>query len=280
MQVKALDVSGYINFDAAAAAGYNAIGGYLTGNFLGQPVAQQAAALGMGLFSFFEIQPTNPLGGTPAGIADGHTAVRYAQRVGMPSEAAIIVANDEAISGTWEWTETINYFAGFASVVRPSPYSLGLYGQTVLFQAITQYGYRYFYHAPDGTEPPPWANVICDVPPNIEGPGGMLIDIDIVQTPADSGMWNAQGTWPLRPKQGDTMIISVPRGLVLKVQPTWVLNGLTYWAEEATTLGGVVMTVWHGYDATDAASIIAANYLVVHDPDGGLFNRHAKVYPA
>jgi len=74
------------------------------------------------------------------------------------------------------------------------------------------------------------------------------------------------------------MIISVPRGLVLKVQPSGCsmasrigLKKPPHWR--------VVMTVWHGYDATDAASIIAANYLVVHDPDGGLFNRHAKVYP-
>lgn len=197
----ALDTAGWVDFAAAKAWGALAVGMYVDGNLLEQTTApQDAAAAGVGIWSFLEFSPSDPLGGAPQGGTDANNGLRFAEVVHQPAGSALYVANDEAVP-SWGYQATLEYFQAVAGVInQDGRWVPGFYGQQSIWDAVKGFGFKYFAHAPDGTDGPwPEAHILCEY----EGQAnvheaGMFVDVNLIQTPDDYGGWNAQGLWPLR----------------------------------------------------------------------------------
>lgn len=264
MTANALDTAGFVNFSAAKAWGALAIGIYVDGNGLQQPMGEQAAAVGMGLFSFVEFQPSAPLSGAEAGTRDATNGVGFAQRIGQPKGTALYLANDEAVP-SWGWSATLAYFQAAASVIVAYGYVPGFYGQTVVWDDVKKYGYRYFCHAPDGTNDTSEANIICEYQgqANVTA-AGMFVDIDLIQTPADFGGWNADGPFPKpEPPEETSMFIESHDGKALYEKV--VHQGESWLHQLPANLVGTV----------PAAMVVKDN------ANGGWLNRYAgKIIPA
>jgi len=207
LPAKAFDTAGYIDLTLAKQAGAVAVGSYL-GSILTPTLAQQAAVLDMGLFSFWERWANDPMGGASQGVADATTAAGHADDVGQPLGAPIYLPNDEMVP---DWATTEVYFRAAAETLTARGRVAGFYGQTSVWHLVKGYGYRYFCHAPDGTPPPyPEAHIVQSVSPGTNV-GSVSVDVDSIQT-ADFGGWNAKGLFNLdppspKPRKAPTMFI-------------------------------------------------------------------------
>ncbi len=190
--MKAFDTDGALDLVAAKDAGACAVGLYLGGN-LTNAALKQAAALDMGVWSFWEDLPTNPNGGAAQGVTDAWRAVALADAVAQPLEAPIYMPNDQAVTN---WVATLDYFRAVANGIKGVGRVPGFYGQAAVWKEVQPYGYAYFCKAPDGTTDTSGANIVQGVSPS-SAIGGVPVDVDEILT-ADFGGWNANGLWPAR----------------------------------------------------------------------------------
>jgi hypothetical protein len=194
LPAKAFDTAGFIDLNLAKKAGARAVGSYL-GSIITRALAQEAATLDLGLFSFWERWANDPMGGAAQGVADATAAALDADDVGQPLGAPIYLPNDEMVP---DWATTEAYFRAAAETLTARGRVAGFYGQTSVWHLVKGYGYRYFCHAPDGTPPPyPEANIVQSVSPGTNV-GSVSVDVDSIQT-ADFGGWNAAGLFTLDP---------------------------------------------------------------------------------
>jgi hypothetical protein len=100
----------------------------------------------------------------------------------------------------------IEYFHAGAETIHTLGRVAGFYGQTSVWELIKGFGFGWFVHAPDGTDPPyPGACIIQSRWPASTYAAGVSIgsvscDVDTIQSLSFGG-WNADGLWPkLDPK--------------------------------------------------------------------------------
>lgn len=198
---KAVDSAGWLNLAAAKAWGAVAAGLYPGWN-LNKTVAQVAADIDFGLWSYNEGESSNPNYGAPQGVLDAKAWCGRCDAIGQPAGAPVYMPNDQV----GETQAIIEYFHAGAETVITLGRVPGFYGQTSVWELIKQYGFKYFVHAPDGTSPPyPEACIIQSRWPASTAAaeisiGGVSCDVDTIQS-IDFGGWNADGLWPkLDPK--------------------------------------------------------------------------------
>ena len=155
---------------------------------------KDAAALDIGLWSFWEHWASDPNGGAARGLIDANAAADLADAVNQPGAAPIYMPNDQVVS---DWTATLAYFSMVATALRARKRTPGFYGQTSVFRAVQRYGYEWFVKAPDGTNDTGPANIVQSVAPH-QDVNGVTCDVDEILT-ADFGGWNAAGLFTLDP---------------------------------------------------------------------------------
>lgn len=186
--MRAFDTAGTADLAAFRSAGAGAVGLYLGGN-LTRLAAEQAANIGIGLWSFWEHFASDPNGGAAAGEVDAKDALQLADGVGQPKSAPVYMPNDQIVT---DLPATLAYFQRVATIFRTDGRAVGFYGQTSIWDQVKGYGYKYFCHAPDGTPPPyPDAHIVQSVAGQ-ETVEGVTVDVDDVQAD-DYGGWNASG---------------------------------------------------------------------------------------
>jgi hypothetical protein len=207
---KAYDSAGWLDLKAAKASGAVAAGLYVLYN-LTRTVAQQAADLDFGLWSFNESYSSNPNLGADQGIIDAKRWCNKADLVKQPEGAGTWMPNDQM----GETTAIIEYFHAGAETILEYGRTPAFYGQTSVWDQIKGYGFKYFCHAPDGTEPPyPEAHMVQSRWPASTyaaqiGIEGVSCDVDTILT-VDFGGWNANGLWPApdpKPRKVPTMFL-------------------------------------------------------------------------
>jgi hypothetical protein len=204
---KAFDTAGYLNLREAQAQGAIAVGMYPQTN-LTIAAAAEAAQLNMGLWSFYENLASDPNGGAPQGIADARQWCAVAERVGQPPSSGHYFPDDQMVPNL---QVTVEYFhAAAETAINEFGRTPGFYGQTSIWEDIKGYGYGYFCHAPDGTEPPYADACIAQSrwPIDVWAPNvtilGVTCDVDTILS-LDFGGWNANGRWPYLPIGGKTV---------------------------------------------------------------------------
>src|SRR5208282_1979440 len=211
----AYDTDGWIDLAAAKAKGAQGVGLYLGFNLL-TAQAQTAATLGIGLWSFWEGQASNPDGGASQGTVDGTTVCSLADQAGQPNAAPSFMPNDQVVTNE---SATLAYFQAAAEEIRKQNRTPGFYGQTSVWQSVKGYGYTYFVKAPDGTQDRTDANIVQSVLPH-QTVGGVTVDVDSILT-ADFGGWNANGLYQI----GDPSPLPIPggktdMGVIVKLEGT------------------------------------------------------------
>ncbi|MGO4496439.1 DUF1906 domain-containing protein [Paenibacillus sp. 2RAB27] len=92
---------------------------------------------GMDIVSVFETTADRALGGRAAGLADGATAVKVAQKVGQPAGSCIYFAVD--FEATKAQMATVIEYIRAASEATPE-YTTGVYGSFAVIEAISKAG--------------------------------------------------------------------------------------------------------------------------------------------
>lgn len=240
----ALDSAGWLNLSDAKAWGAIGVGLYAQSN-LGRPQLEEAARVGIGIWSFYENSAADPNGGEGQGRRDAQEWARIADRIGQPQEVPVPADDDQIVPNL---QVTIEYFAGYADeLVRVIGRRAGFYGQTSIWEDIKGYGYTWFCKAPDGTRPPWPAD--ADVIQSIQYPGivlgGVNCDVDLIQKP-QGFMWNADGLFlPKQPQppEEDMVLTNVRVTIAANGLGTQNFPGIPY--EKA---GAVVLTSGAGAD--------------------------------
>jgi hypothetical protein len=203
-----LDSAGWLNLRAAQEQGAVAVGLYVMDN-LTTAIAQEAADLNMGLWSFNERWPGDPNEGAEQGIIDATEWCHKADQVSQPEGAGTWMPNDqEGITNP-----IIEYFHAGAETILSCGRTPAFYGQSVVWEQVKGYGFKYFCHAPDGDEPPyPDANIVQSRWPEANAASniqiyGVSCDVDTLMT-LDFGGWNADGLWPLLPSRKEPSVFT------------------------------------------------------------------------
>jgi hypothetical protein len=213
LPAKAYDSAGWLNLALAKKSGAVAAGLYPGWN-LTRLVAKTAAEIDFGLWSYNEGASSNPNLGANQGIIDASEWCNRAYLIGQPNAAPVYMPNDQV----GDTPAIIEYFHAGAETIIARGRVPGFYGQTVVWEQIRQYGFKYFVHAPDGDEPPYiGANIVQSRWPASTAAaeisiGGVGCDVDTIQT-IDFGGWNADGLWPKpqpKPKGIDMFIFANP----------------------------------------------------------------------
>jgi len=193
--LRALDTNATPDLAAVKAWGASVVGLYL-GRNLTRQVAEQAAALDMGVLSIWETQADAPMGGVVRAGQDATCAQRAAHGVGQPCGSTIVYTNDEVVVGwprSLESRDTLAYFFALPGVkVYDYDYSASFYGQSAIWQDIADEGYVHFFHAPDGAPTSP-GDSLMDV--GAVTLNSVVYDIDQLEIQT-CGAWNANGLWP------------------------------------------------------------------------------------
>jgi Domain of unknown function (DUF1906) len=182
-----------IDADSARAVGAGAVNGYYApgSKSMTRAWVEAVTAAGLGIWSVWEITANAAENGAPQGRVDAQQAVACAQALGQPKGSAIYITNDSEVS---DQQAVIEYFQAAAPIIIAAGYVPGLYGQSVVYSWIEGFGYRYLWHAPDGT-PPPYlgAQIVQTGQETLSS--GELVDVDEILA-ADFGGWNANGLFP------------------------------------------------------------------------------------
>jgi hypothetical protein len=182
---KGFDGYAPINPQAAKDAGAIAVSGYLVGNVpMTREWVESCTTVGIGIWSAWELAANAPENGAEQGVQDATAAVAAARALGQPTGTAIYFTNDSEVTNQ---NAVIAYFHAVAQIVNAAGYKPGLYGQTVVQEWIN---FPYFWHAPDGTNPP-WPGQITQSGKEVLS-SGETVDVDTI-TADDFGAWNADG---------------------------------------------------------------------------------------
>lgn len=132
-----VDAAGHPTAHAAAGAGFEVIGQYLTGSFAYGPAQiAEATAAKTGILSIYERQAQAALGGAAAGGTDATLALQAARAKGQPPGTAIVLTCDfEPLPS--QMATVVSYFRTGHSIIHGSGYLSMGYGGFAVIEAIT-----------------------------------------------------------------------------------------------------------------------------------------------
>jgi hypothetical protein len=158
---------------------------------------------GLVIWSTWELAANAPENGPGQGADDAQAAVACARALRQPEGSGCFLTNDSIVSDEGAVSA---YFEAAAPIIIDAGLVPGLYGQTVVYEWIRGFGYRYFWHAPDDTPPPYPLAQIVQTGAQESLSSGELVDVDEILVP-DFGAWNADGLFPpavpVPPKEPD-----------------------------------------------------------------------------
>lgn len=189
-----------ISATAAKDGGAIAVSGYLVGDAAMTPEWVAAVTdAGLGIWSAWELSSAAPENGAAQGRDDSIAATTAAHALGQPKGSAIYYTNDSVVVN---WDAVLAYFQAAATITLEAGYVPALYGQTSVWEKVTPFGYGFFWHASDGTEPPYPAQIVQSGKETLST--GEVVDIDEIVA-SDFGAWNTNGLFPphVSPTTGD-----------------------------------------------------------------------------